>query len=346
VALPGNRYSSAESFNAFARRLQSELAALPGAAGAAGMSHVPYDHVPNWGGPYLATPGADESTAAQADYRAVTPGLFEVMGINLVEGRAFTEADDQTGAPVVIVDQRLASRTWPGRSAVGQRLAVDPSVTGHPTAWAAVVGVVKHLRHRSPVEEVREQVYFPQRQIQRNPSIFVVRATTDAAGLAAGVRALVSSVDPQLPIYDVRLLSDYVARARATRRFTTMLATLFAIVALALCAVGVYGVVAYSVAQRQHEFGVRLALGARAGQVMALVIREGVRLAAQGLAVGLAGAAVTTWWLRGQLYGVSPWDFTSYSVPLPVLLLAAVMACVIPARRALATSPVDALRTD
>ena len=235
---------------------------------------------------------------------------------------------------------------WPGRSAIGQRLAVDPSVTGHPTTWTTVVGVVKHLRHRSPVEEVREQVYFPQRQIRRNPSVFVVRSTTDAAALAGPVRALVAGLDGQLPIYDVRLLSDYVEQARATRRFTTILAVLFAIVALALTAVGVYGVVAYSVTERHHEFGVRLALGARAGQVIGLVVREGVQLAAQGLALGVSAAAMATWWLRSQLYGVGPWDIVSYGVAVPVLVLIALAACVIPARRAIATNPVESLRAD
>jgi putative ABC transport system permease protein len=345
VALPGQRYGSPDAFNTFARRLQSELAALPGVEGAAGMSHVPYDHVPNWGGPYRATADTGEA-APQADYRSITPELFDVMGIVLVEGRAFTESDDQSGQPVVIVDQRLASRMWPGQSAIGKRLAVDPSVTGQATVWSTVVGVVRHLRHRSPVEEVREQVYFPQRQILRNPSIFVVRATTDAAALVGPVRALVASLDPQLPIYDVRLLSDYVERARATRGFTTLLAALFALVALVLSAVGVYGVVAYSVTERHHEFGVRLALGARAGQLIALVVGEGVRLAVQGLLIGVAGAALATWWLRSQLYGVSPWDLASYGIALPVLVLVAVAASAIPARRALAANPVQALRSD
>jgi putative ABC transport system permease protein len=189
-------------------------------------------------------------------------------------------------------------------------------------------------------------VYFPQRQILRNPSIFVVRATTDAAALVGPVRALVASLDPQLPIYDVRLLSDYVERARATRGFTTLLAALFALVALVLSAVGVYGVVAYSVTERHHEFGVRLALGARAGQLIALVVGEGVRLAVQGLLIGVAGAALATWWLRSQLYGVSPWDLASYGIALPVLVLVAVAASAIPARRALAANPVQALRSD
>ena len=176
--------------------------------------------------------------------------------------------------------------------------------------------------------------------------MIVVRATSDASALVAPVRALVERLDAQLPIYDVRPLNLYVERARATRRFTMTLAALVAFVALVLSAVGVYGVVAYSVTARHHEFGVRVALGAPAGQVMALVIREGIRLAARGLLVGIAGAAMVTWWLRGQLYGVGPWDLASYGVALPVLALVAVAACAVPARRALSASPLEALRTD
>jgi predicted permease len=345
LSLPA-RYSSPDAFNAFARRLQGELAALPGVTAAAGMSHVPYDHVPNWGGPYLASASAEDSIAPQADYRAVTPGLFELMDVRLIEGRAFVESDDQNGQPVVIVDERLAKRMWPGQSAIGHRLAVDPFVTGHATVWSTVVGVVRHLRHRSPVEEVREQVYFPQRQIRRNPAVFVVKSAGDAAALAGPIRLLVARLDPELPTYDMRPLSDYVERARATRRFTMMLAVLFAAAALALTCVGVYGVVAYSVTRRRHEFGVRLALGAGRRQVMSLVAREGARLAARGLIAGVGVTAIATWWLRSQLYGVSPWDAASYLAAIPVLAFVALAACVLPARRATSSSPVDALRAE
>ena len=148
---------------------RTALAALPGATAASAVSHAPYDHVPNWGGPFLAVEGADASTAPQADYRAVAPGLMELLGVQLVEGRLFTESDDHHGAPVTIVDERLARRTWPGESALGRRLAVDPSVAGTPATWTTVVGVVRHVRHRSPIEEVRDQVYFPERQVPRNP---------------------------------------------------------------------------------------------------------------------------------------------------------------------------------
>jgi predicted permease len=346
VALPGSRYPNQDAFNAFSRRMQETLAALPGATAASAVSHAPYDHVPNWGGPYLASEGADPSTAPQADYRAVAPGLMELLGVTLVEGRTFTESDDHRGTPVTIVDERLARRTWPGASALGRRLAVDPAVSGEPSTWTTVVGVVRHVRHRSPVEEVRDQVYFPERQIPRNPAVYVIRTSADPDALVGPVRDAVRALDPALPIYDVRRLDAYVAEAQALRRFTAVLAVLFAIAALALASVGIYGLVAYSVTERHREFGVRLALGARAGQVLALVMREGVVLVAAGLAAGLAVAATAALWLRSQLYGVTPWDPVSLGVTLPILVVAALLACAMPARRAVRTDPAEVLRGD
>ena len=260
---------------AFGRQVQAELSALTGVVGAASLSHAPYDHVPNWGGPYLSQKGADPSTAPQADYRSLSPGALELMGIRLIAGRSFTEDDDDNARLVVIVDDRLAARAWPGQSPIGQRLAVDPFVTGEPKIWATVVGVVQHVRHRSPVEEVRDQVYFSQRQVLRNPSVYIVKATGDPAAIVPAVREALKKIDPVLPIYDVRPLTAYVEGANATRAFTMQLAVIFALVALALASVGIYGVIAYSVTLRHREFGVRRALGAGAAQVIALVARDG-----------------------------------------------------------------------
>jgi predicted permease len=345
IAPPGSRYPNQEAFNAFSRRLEDELSALPGVSGAAVISHVPYDHVPNWGGPYVANPGDDPSSAPQADYRAVGPGLIELLGVQVVEGRTFTESDDQRGEPVVMVDERLAARTWPGQSPIGRRLGVDPSVGGTPSTWVTVVGLVRHVRHRSPTEEVREQVYFPERQVPRNPFVMIVKSG-DPSALVGPVRDAVRRLDPALPIYDVRPLDVYVARAQAIRRFTALLATVFAAAALLLASVGVYGVIAYSVSARRREFGVRLALGARAAQIVTGVLREGVRLTVVGLLVGMAGAVLGAWALRSQLFGVAPWDAASLGLTVIVLALVAALACAVPARRALRTDPAQVLRSD
>jgi len=343
VAVPFQRYRPPAAFNAFSRELQRVLGAVPGVTGVGAISHLPYDDLPNWGGGYALETATTTSAAPNADYRTVTPGLLETLGVRLVEGRFFTEADQ---TPVVIVDDRLAQRLWPGRSALNQRLLVDPGSNGSPTVKATVVGVVSHLRLRSLVADLTEQVFFPERLVPRNPMAYVVRGDRDAPSLAADVRKAIASLDARLPIYDVRPLDGYVEGARATRRFTMQLAAAFALVALALACVGVYGVLAYSVARRRHEFGVRLALGAEPRRVVVDVMREGLRLAAIGSVVGVAGALAASRLLETQLYGVRPHDPVSYAGTIAVLAVAAAIACWIPARRATSVSPMDALRTE
>jgi predicted permease len=344
LALPGSRYPDQQAFNAFSRRLQDALAAGPGVSAAAAISHAPYDHVPNWGGPYVAIEGADPSTARQADYRAVSPGAMELLDVTLLDGRLFTESDDPRSTPVVIVDERLAERTWPGESAVGRRLGVDPNVTGAPSTWAAVVGVVRHIRHRSPIEEVREQVYFPSRQVTRNPSVYLVKTSGDPARLVAPVRELLRTLDPAVPLYDVRPLSVYVNDARALRQFTAMLAALFAVAALLLAAVGVYGLITYSVTERHREFAVRVALGAHAYDVTRLVVGDVAALTATGGALGLVAAIAAATWLRRELYGVAPWDPVAVAATIGILTTVGLAACAWPARRAIRTDPAEALR--
>jgi predicted lysophospholipase L1 biosynthesis ABC-type transport system permease subunit len=269
---------------------------------------------------------------------------MELLGVRLVEGRWFTEDDDMRHQPVVIVDDRLARRTWPGASAVGRRMAVDPAVTGTPSTWATVVGVVAHVRHRSPVEEVREQVYFSARQAARNPSVYLVKSAADPSSLVGPVRDAIRALDPRLPIYDVRPLQIYVNDARALRAFTATLVGVFAAAALVLAAIGVYGVVAYSVTERRREFGVRVALGASSARVLRLVAREGGWMVVRGLALGAAGAAIGAYWLRAQLVGVDPWDPITLLTTLAVLLCVSLLACAAPALRALRTDPSEVLR--
>jgi putative ABC transport system permease protein len=346
IALTGTRYASAEAFNAFTRDLQAQLSAVPEVTSAGTVSHVPYDNVPNWGGPYVTQHGADESQAPFADNRAVSPGFFETVGSRLVEGRFFTNDDDQREQPVVIVDDQLAKRAWPDRSAIGQQIASDPFTTGHPVFWATVVGVVGHLRHRSLLENLGDQVYFAERQVQRSPIVVAVRTSGDPSALVPVVRRVVAALDPRLPVYDARPLAEYVVGARAAQRFTTILAATFAGVALLLASVGVYGVMAYATTRRYYEFGVRLALGARPREVMTLVLREGAMLAAIGLAVGVIGAVAGAHVLRSQLFGVSETDAASFVAAALAIGVVALVASWVPARRASAISPLTAMKSD
>lgn len=342
------RYPTPLAREALARTLESELRSLPSVTGVAAASHLPYDAIPNWGGAYALDEGTEgtEATLPSADYRSVGPGFFETAGVELLSGRFFAETDGPAAQRVAIVDELLAKKAWPGRSPLGQRLRVDPESNGAPDTWVSVVGLVRHVRHRSLVELLNEQVYFPLSQAPRNPVAYLVRTTGDPARLAPAVRAAVRRVDASLPVYEVLPLASYLERARSVQRFTMILILVFAGTALTLAAIGVYGVIAYLVVERRREFGVRLALGATRGQIGALVLLEGARLTAIGAALGLVGALVTGQALRGLLFGVSPADPTTYLAPLPVLALATLVACLWPVRRAIAADVVEVLRAE
>ena len=344
IALSGPRYRSPAAALTFARSLREKLTALPGAVSGGAISHLPYDELPNWGGPYLPEGKSDPAEARVADTRSVMPGYFESVGAALIAGRFFTDADTSTSEPVAIVDERLVARTWPGGEAVGKRVLADPFTSGAPNQMVKVIGVVKHIRHRRPTEETNEQIYFPWPQAFRNPMAYVVRTTGDAASLAPAVRAAVREIDPALPVSNIRPLNDYVSNARATRRFTAVIAVAFALTALLLACVGVYGVTSYAVALRRHEFGVRLALGARAAEVVRLVVREGILLALAGSILGVAGGAIAARLMQSQLFGVSPSDPVSYAVAVPVIVGSSLAACWLPARRATHISPLESLR--
>jgi predicted permease len=339
------RYSSPEARNDLGRRMRAALRALPGVTGVGAVSHLPYDSIPNWGGPYALVERPAEALPT-ADYRSVSPGFFETAGLTLASGRAFTEADDAAAPPVAIVDEMLAARAWPGESPLGKRLRVDPTSTGSPTVWVTVVGVVRHVRHRSLVERLSEQVYFPLDQAFRNPVAYAVRTAGEPTRLVPAVRAAVKALDPALPLYEVQPLSAYLERAREVQRFTMILVGVFAGVSILLASVGVYGVIAYVVVQRRREYGVRMALGATRAQVVRLVLREGVRLTALGTAVGVAASLGAGRLIRAQLVGVTPADAPTYAVALAVLALSAVLACCWPARRATSTNLIDILRAE
>jgi predicted permease len=332
--------------NAFSAEFRSRLAALPGVTGVGAISHIPYDELPNWGTPYQREGDTDVENMGTADTRAITPGFLEAVGARLVEGRAFTETDDVKALPVAIVDERLAKRLWPNDSAIGKRFTGDPRTTGKASVLVTVVGVVRHLRHRQPTLEFGEQIYYPVRQAPRNPMAYVVKTSADPSALTSQVRDVLRSLDSTLPIYDPRPLSAYVIGARAARRFTMILATAFAAIALVLAAIGVYGVTAYSVASRRREFGVRLALGATRRQVVRLVLGESMHLAIAGLLVGLVGAGIAAALLRTQLYGVTPADSVSYALAIPLLAAAVALAAWLPARRATRISPLESLRAE
>jgi putative ABC transport system permease protein len=340
IAIAGERYDSSEAFNAFGEELRRRILAIPGVTGAGAISHIPYDDLPNWALPHSLTPPLQPDTAL-ADTRAISVGLFESLGVQLLEGRFFTLDDQMPKNPVVIVDDLMARQFWPNRSAIGQQF-----VARLGSERVTVVGVVRHVKLRSLVVNLTPQIFVPWRIAQRNPIAYVVRVNGDPTAIVPQLRAVVAGLDPRLPIYEVRPLIEYVEAARSTRRFTVLLAGAFALTALVLTCVGVYGILAYAVAHRRHEFGVRRALGADTTQVVGEILREGLGFGVAGCLGGLAAAVAAARLLQGQLYAVHPHDPVSYAVAVGLILAGAAAACCVPAWRATTISPMDALRME
>jgi putative ABC transport system permease protein len=271
----------------------------------------------------------------------MSDGAFATMGIRLT-GRDF-DARDRAGVPlVVIVNEELARRTWPGQQAIGQRLRLVLS----PDTTATVIGVAANVKQVTLGEAPTPQIYQP---LLQAPGIFntiAARTTGDPDALNAAVRAALWSVDPDQPVWKMRSMDFLVRRDVAAPQFTMALTLGFALIALLLAAVGVYGTMSYAVAQRTREVGIRMALGARRVEVVRLILRRGLSVIAVALAAGLAAAFGLAPLLRQQLYGVVPLDpVTFLAVPL-VLTGVALMACYLPARRAARVDPVEALRTE
>lgn len=344
LSLSSGRFGSLDAVHAFSRQLRNRLRSLPGVEAVGAISHLPYDTVPNWGTPYLPEHAVDARDAGVADSRAVTPGYFSAIGAELVAGRFFDDTDTARSQPVAIVDTRFANRLWPGEDALGKRVKADPGTTGQASVVVTIVGVLRHIRHRDITRDLREQIYFPADQSFRNPMAFAIRTAGEPRDLVPAVRRVVHELDSTLPIYDVRPLASYTGDATAMRGFTLVLALSFAGAALFLSCVGAYGVTAYSMTQRRREFGVRLALGASARQVIGLVLREGGRVAAGGAFVGLAGALAMAHIIRAQLYSVAPHDPATYLGAIGVVLVSMLLACWIPAFRASRMNPLESLR--
>lgn len=330
----------------FVDHCEQKLAALPGVEAVGAISHLPLDDYPNWYSPYAPEGIAEDQKAnLLADYRAVTPGYFQAIGAQLVSGRYFDKHDDAGGRQVVIIDSMLARQTWPVESALGKRLNIERFTDeGFANGWSEVVGVVEHIKGQSLLKPIRGQIYIPYPQSSREHLSFVLRTSQDPSALAALVRKEINQIDKTRAIAKVRPMDDYVTRALAPTNFTTVLASVFAIVALLLATVGIYAVVSYSASQRTHEMGVRMALGARPASILRLVLKEGLVLTAVGVALGLAGSLALSNYISSLLFGVTSKDPLTYFVMILVIPLASIAACWRPARKAASGNVLDALR--
>ena len=305
-------------------------------------------------------PQDGEGPPQNVDYwQFVTRDYLETMRIEVVAGRGFTAADDRGTTPVALVNETLAKVFWPGQDPLGKRLR-SPS-PNDDAPWLTVVGVVRDVKQGGLDREAGTELYFlhPQSSetvggVPRTMNVVVraagagdpERLAGDPERLAAAARAEVRRLDPRLPVAQLRTMEEVVAGALAAPRFLTLLVGLFAVVALALAAIGTYGVLAYAVAQRTRELGLRVALGAQAADVRRMVLGEGARLAGLGLGLGVAGALAARQLLASQLFGVAPTDLATFAGVVGLLAAVALAACYLPARRATRVDPLTALRAE
>jgi len=342
ISLSEQDYPSVAARTSFFTTLVQEVKGLPGVQAVGLVSQLPIKHP--GGNLYLRRPGEEASSTMDrsADFRAVLPGYFEAMRMPLVAGRDIAEADDADRPRVMVITQSLAALMFPGENPLGQTLIVD---LGEPVPHE-VVGVVRDARLRRVTGEPFHAMYMSARQSSRRGMFLTVRTAGDPEGLVAPLRELLRRKDPTIPLAEPASMSAIVDDALAETRVVTLALALFSAVALVLALVGLYSVLAYYVGQRQHELGVRMALGASSGQVLSLVMGRGLALTGAGLAAGLVGAFFATGVLRALLYDTAPTDGPTF-VLVPVLFGAvAALACLLPAWRASRVNPVDALRAE
>ena len=348
LAVPNASYDTAEKVVSFYDRLLDRVRALPGVEYAGIVRSLPL--ATTIGDSGVDVDGFEETPGnnAKGDWQIVSDGAFEALGTRLVRGRWFTPQDTTDGAPVSVVNETMARTYWKDGSALGGRMRM-----GGPTTrpWTTVVGIVADERHNGVTGIVKEKFYVPHSQwhvatggsIIRNVFL-VVRTAGEPLSLAGAVRAEIRQMDANLPVANVRPMSDVVSTALATPRLTSFLLGAFAAIALALAAVGIYGVLAYLVAQRTHEIGIRLAIGANRTQVLGMILKQGMTLAIGGVVIGLVAAFALTRLMQSLLYQVTASDPTTFVIVPIALLAVTLIASYLPALRATRVSPTTALR--
>jgi putative ABC transport system permease protein len=346
IDMPGARYATNEQIAETSRQMLSNIEGLPGVRSASMAFPLPLSNAEMGVVFGIEERPVEKTERPGTSLRVVHPGFFRTMGIPLKAGRDFTPEDTLKSPPVVIVNETLAKKYFPNEDAVGKRVQpsinVEPGVDTEP--MREIVGVVGDVKFRNLRRDPGPEMYGPEAQLPFNGLSIVIRTDSDPASITAAVRTTIRRMDPDMPIYQIQPLEHYVNGALAQSRFNGMLLGVFAGLALLLTAIGLYGVTAYTVAQRTQEIGIRVALGAQQADVFRLVVGQGMRQAAIGLVLGLGAAFAVTRTMASLLYGVSATDPPTFGGTSLMLLAVACAACYIPARRATRVDPLVALR--
>jgi putative ABC transport system permease protein len=342
---PVTKYADATDVSAFYARVLERVRAIPGVESAAAGSAVLQPLITNSTGFVIEgqpLPPPDERI--EYPFETVSPGFFETVGMAMTRGRGFSDADTPDAPPVVVINETFANLAWPRQDPIGRRIRPGDDTSDGP--WRTVIGVIRDARRAEVTRAIRPEVYFSTLQnVSRTQTLFV-RTAGDAETIVPAVRREVQAIDPELPLFRVTTLEREVGQTLAQPRFQAVLLAVFALIALLLAALGIYGVTSHAVGQRTQEVGIRMAMGAARHDVLRLVVLQHLRPALIGLAIGLAGAVALSRFLDSLLFGVGATDPATFAAVACMLLIVAALACLIPARRATRVDPVIALRND
>ena len=343
VDLPAPKYTNAMQ-DQFARNVLSKLRALPGVESAAGVFPLAMSGAEMRTSVEIEGRPVAKSDQGHSDIISVTPDYFRTMKIALLQGRDFNAQDGPDTTPVVIVDESFAREFFPGENPIGKHVHPGISVDEKPSRVREIVGVVADVKLKDLTAESYATAYMPQSQLPIGNITLVARTSGDPSVLTRPLAETLRSIDSDLPAYNVKTVQEYLDGTIAIPRFNTVLLAIFAGLALLLTSIGLYGVISYSVAQRTHEIGIRMALGAQPGDMLHLVIGQGIRLALYGIGLGLVAAFAFTHFLSSLLFGVTATDPVSFAAVVIALLSVVLVACYVPARRAMRVDPMVALR--
>ncbi|HXC87425.1 MAG TPA: ABC transporter permease [Candidatus Cybelea sp.] len=341
-----NRYFTTPKRAAFMREVLRRVSALPGVeeASIGGGGSLPLVPARNQVPFTIEGRPADSERTPVAEFASVTPGHFHALEIPLLSGRNLTDADDDKGQPVAVVDEAFAHQYWPGDTPIGKRVRPGSFLSTSP--WLNIIGIVGNVKSESLETQVVPHIYLSDFQSPSYSSVVYARTAADPGKIGDAIRREVQSVDPDVPVFAVRSMEEVVARSMAERRFALEILGFFAFIALLLACIGIYGVMAYTFSQRTHEIGIRIALGAQRQHILRLALGEGMLLVAFGLAAGLFGALLLTQFLRSMLFAVKPTDPVTFIAIAALLAAVALLACYIPAHRATRVDPLVALREE